>query len=384
MRGHVYKRSSNSWTVKVPLGKDPVTGRHHSQYETVKGNKKAAEQRLSEMLHEIDTGTFMKPGKTSVADFLKQWPTDYAKPNVSRRTFERYSGIVDKYFIPEFGSITLTQLKPGHLQRFYSTLTENGLSAATVHYCHSVIHKALKTALKWGLVNRNAADGVDVPRIRKTEMQIWDESEVTQFIEATKDSQYYALFHAFLFTGMRRSEALALRWQDVDFIFSQLYISRTLHHLKDGSYVFSQPKSARSRRTIALSPDAIQVLRDHREDQEKLREALGQSLTDEALVFCNEEGKPWRPNTITRAWQTLAKRAGVKVIRLHDARHTHASLMLKAGIHPKVVQERLGHASIQMTLDTYSHVSPGIQQAAAASFDKLINPGRKTEAIEKL
>jgi integrase len=261
-------------------------------------------------------------------------------------------------------------------------MMENGLAAGTIHYHHAVIHKALKTAMKWGLVNRNVADGVDVPRIEQKEMQVWDEDEVNRFIEAAKPSRYYALFHAVLFTGMRRSEALALRWQDVDFIFSQLYINRSLHHLKDGSYVFSQPKSARSRRTIALSPDAIQVLREHREHQEKLREALGKPLTDKDLVFCNEEGKPWRPNTITRAWNTQAKKAGVPVIRLHDARHTHASLMLKAGIHPKIVQERLGHSSIQMTLDIYSHVAPGIQQAAAASFDKLINPSREIEAIE--
>jgi integrase len=247
-----------------------------------------------------------------------------------------------------------------------------------------MIHKALQTAFKWGLVNRNVADGVDIPRIRRTEMQTWDEDEITHFLEAAKDSPYYALFYTALFTGMRRSELLGLKWSDVDCILSQVYINRSLHHLKDGSYVFTQPKSARSRRTIALSPSAILTLKEHREKQEAKRAMLGLPLKDDDLVFSTLEGKPLRPDTVTRAFSMLATRAGVKVIRLHDARHTHASLMLKQGIHPKVVQERLGHASIQMTLDTYSHVAPGLQEAAAASFDKLLNGRRENVAVEKV
>ncbi|MFC1981713.1 tyrosine-type recombinase/integrase, partial [Chloroflexota bacterium] len=158
---------------------------------------------------------------------------------------------------------------------------------------------------------------------------------------------------------------------------------RSLHHLKDGSYVFTQPKSAKSKRTIALSSFAIVALREHRERQEAIRTAIGKPLTDDDLVFSTPEGNPLRPNTITRAWVMLAAKAGVKVIRLHDARYTHATLMLKQGIHPKIVQERLGHSTISMTLDIYSHVTPGLQQAAAESFDKLLNPKREKELVEK-
>ncbi len=197
-------------------------------------------------------------------------------------------------------------------------------------------------------------------------------------------SPYYALFYTALYTGMRRSELLGLKWGDVDFIMSQVYVNRSLHHLKDGSYVFTQPKSTRSRRTIALSPSAILTLRDHYEKQKLEQAMLGISLKDDDLVFGQLDGKPLRPNTVTRAWTMLAGRAGVKVIRLHDARHTHASLMLKQGVHPKIVQERLGHASIQMTLDTYSHVAPGLQQAAAEGFDRLLNRKAENEAVDKV
>lgn len=143
--------------------------------------------------------------------------------------------------------------------------------------------------------------------------------------------------------------------------------------VKDGSFIFTQPKSIKSSRTIALTASTILILREYHEQQKLERDMIGNPLTDNDLVFSNLEGKPLRPNTITRAWTTLAAKCGLKVIRLHDARHTHASLMLKQGVHPKVVQERLGHSSIQMTIDTYSHVAPGIQEAAARRFDEMLS-----------
>lgn len=372
MRGHITKRGKNSYSIIISLGQDPATGKRKQQWVTVKGSKKDAEKRLAELLHQIDTGTLAKLGKTTLGEYLNRWLADYAKPNLSPRGFERYESIARVHLIPGLGSISLTQLRPEHLQKHYTAKLNSGLSARTVRYHHVVLHKALQTALKWGLVSRNVADGADIPRPSRIEMQTWDERDMSRFLEAVRVSQYYALFYTALYTGMRRSELLALRWQDIDFIYSQIYVSRSLHHLKDGSYVFTQPKSERSRRTIALPPSAILTLRDYREAQEHQSTMLGISLTDDCLAFSTIEGKPLRPNTISRAWTALAARAGVKVIRFHDARHTHASLMLKQGIHPKIVQERLGHSTIAITLDTYSHVVPGLQEAAAQRFDEAI------------
>jgi len=370
MRGHITKRGKNSYSIAISLGKD-LTGRYKQQWVSVKGTKKDAEKRLSELLHQLDTGTFMKPGKTTLAEYLGRWLQDYAKPNLSPRGFERYESIARVHLLPSLGNIPLTQLRPEHLQKHYTLKLNDGLSPRSVRYHHVVLHKALQTAIKWGLVARNVADGVDVPRARHTEMQTWDEYDVTCFLEAVRDSHYYALFHTALFTGMRRSELLALQWRDID--LHQIYVNRSLHQLRDGSYVFTQPKSDSSRRTIALSPLSVLTLTEHKERQEGIRAMLGTPLKGDDLVFSTPEGKPLRPNTISRAWTVLAARAGVKVIRFHDARHTHASLMLKQGVHPKIVQERLGHASIQITLDTYSHVAPGLQEAAAESFDKLVS-----------
>lgn len=384
MRGHIVKRYKNSYTIVLSLGVDPATGKKKQQWVSVKGTKKDAEKRLAELLHQLDNGTFMKPCKTTLAEFLERWLKDYAKPNLSPRGFERYESIARVHLIPSLGSIPITQLRPEHLQRHYTAKLNEGLNPLTVRYLHVVIHKALQTAVKWGLVSRNVADGVDVPRARRTEMQTWDEDDIARFLEGAKDSPYYALFYTALFTGMRRSELLALSWRDMDFIFSQVSVNRSLHQLKDGSYIFTQPKSAKSRRTIALSPSAILTLKEHKEKQEATRAMLGISLKDDDLVFSTLEGKPLRPNTVSRAWTMLAARCGLKPIRLHDARHTHASLMLKQGVHPKIVQERLGHATIAVTLDTYSHVAPGLQEAAAARFDELLKSRCENEIVGKV
>ena len=381
MRGHITKRGKDSYSIAVSLGRDPRTGKYKYKWVSVKGTRKNAEKRLLELLSQLDNGTFINPGKVTVAEYLERWLSEYAKPNLSPRGFERYAGIIRRYLILEMGNMQLTQLKPEHIQKHYAAMQRKGLSAGTVRYHHAVIHKALQTAVKWGLLSRNAADGVDAPRSRRNDMQIWDDFEVRYFLEAAKCSPYYALFHTALFTGMRRSELLALQWRDIH--LHQIYVSRSLHHLKDGSYVFTQPKSVKSRRTIALSPSSVLTLMEHKEKQEAVHTMLGIPLKQDDLLFSTPEGKPLRPNTITRAWTTLATKAGVKPIRLHDARHTHASLMLKQGVHPKIVQERLGHASIQMTLDTYSHVTPGLQEAAAEAFDRLVERHPENELAEK-
>jgi integrase len=372
MRGHITKRGKDSYSIVISLGKDPATGKYRYQWVSVKGTKKDAEKRLSELLHQLDTGAFVNPGRTTLAEYLQRWLQEYAKPNLSPRGFERYESLARVHLIPRLGNIPLVQLTSEQLQKHYTLKASEGLSPRSIRYHHVVLHKALETAVKWGLLARNVSDGVDVPHARQTEMRTWDEYEVTRFLEAARDTRYYALFHTALFTGMRRSELLALQWRDID--LHQISVNRSLHQLRDGSYVFTQPKSVKSRRTIALSPSSVLTLSEHKEEQAGIRAMLGLPMRDDDLVFATHDGKPLRPNTVSRAWRALAAHAGLKVIRLHDARHTHASLMLKQGVHPKIVQERLGHSSIQVTLDTYSHVAPGLQEAAAESFDRLVSP----------
>ena len=387
MRGHIEKRGKNSYSIAISLGKDANTGKYKYQWTTVKGTKKETEKRLSELLHQLDNGTFIKPGKTTLAEYLERWLKDYAWPNLAPRTAEGYQYIVRSHLIPSLGQVPLTQLKPEHLQRLYSEKLsagrfdgKGGLSKRSVQYIHVTLHKALKNAVKLGMIGRNPADAVEPPRPQHHEMQTMNESDIHIFLELAKSTPYYALFYLALFTGMRRSELLALRWCDVDLLLCQLSVTRTIHQLHNGDIIFQQTKTDKSRRMVSLSPSTTIVLREHRELHEKMRQSLGLTLTNEDLVFCQIDGKPLLPDSITHAWMKLARRTGMKGIRLHDARHTHASLMLKQGIHPKIVQERLGHSSIQITLDTYSHVSPGLQQAAANRFDDIVLPNPVAES----
>jgi len=391
MRGHITKRGENSYSVVIRRGRDPNTGKYLQSWFTVKGTKKDAEKKLAELLHQLDNGVFMKPGKTSLAEFLERWLTDYVWPNLSPRTAEGYEHIIRKHLIPGLGNMVLTQLKPEQLQRYYSAKLAAGrcdgkgaLSARTVRHHHVTLHNALQSAVKCGLLSRNPADAVSTPRYQRPEWHTLSEDDISTLLEAAKETPYYALFYMALFTGMRRSELLALRWSDVDLLLCQVHIAQTLHHLRNGEFVLRPPKTAKGRRMVSLSPSAALVLAEHRQKQEAINLMQGITLREDDLIFTGLNGHPILPDTITHAWIKLVRRTGLDGIRFHDARHTHASLMLKQGVHPKIVQERLGHASIAITLDTYSHVTPGLQEAAAARFDELVIPKRKNGVLEKL
>ncbi len=383
MEGHVIKRGKN-YSIVYDIGRDPVTGKRKQKWETVKGTKKDADRVLRERLRSIDMGTYVKPTKITVGEYLKQWIENY-QSNLAPRSFDRYSGIIRRQLIPDpsIGGKLLTQLRPENIQKHYTAKLKEGLSANTVRYHHAVLHVALETALKWGLLFRNPADAVTPPRKHRTEMQTWDEDEILYYLESVKGTHYYALFHLALFTAMRRSELLALRWCDVDLLLCQVHVSRGLHQLEDGSYIFTEPKTAKSRRSVALPPPTIRVLEEHRELKRLERALMGIKLTDNELVFSKPDGENLRPNTVTNAWKRLVERAGLKPIRLHDARHTHATILFKENIHPKIVQERLGHSSIQITLDTYSHVAPGLQEAAADRFGELFDRNPENEVTTK-
>jgi len=381
MKGCIIERNG-SLRLKIPLGKNPQNGKYESYYETFHGNRTDAQKRLRQILTELDRGVFAKPGKTTVADYLNTWLQDYCKPSISPRTLQLYSYICRVHIIPAIGNIPITELKPQQLQKLYAEKLSSGLSARTVQIIHVAIHKALKNAVRTNLLNRNVADAVDQPKIQRTEMHPMTENDLSLFLEAAKQGQYYALFYTYLFTGMRRSELLAVRLCDVDLLGLQISVSRTMQYLSGvkNHVTFKEPKSKKSRRLIALSPSTAFVLDEHLKSQEKMRESLQlPPITENDLVFSHWDGTPLLPDSITHAWVKLVRKCGLKGIRLHDARHTHATIMLKQGVHPKVVQERLGHSTISTTLDTYSHVSPGMQEAAARGFDDILNRESKLE-----
>jgi len=356
-----------------------VTGRRRQKSETVKGTKRDAERTLREVLLSLEQGSYVKPNKMTLGELLRQWLKDYASMNTTDRTQESYTSIVERHLIPTVGKISLVDLQAQNIQGYYARKLSDGradgkggLSARSVVYHHRILSKALDYAVKMGLVVRNVAKVVEPPRVARVTMQTLSPEEVSRFLDVARDTDYYVYFATLLYTGLRRGELLALRWRNLDLGSGKLSVVETAYRLGSGEYRIKEPKTAQSRRTVILPPSLVELFRVYRFDQELLRIQLGISLNADDFVFIRPDGSPINPNAITLAFRRIIKRAGLKGIRIHDLRHTHASLMLKAGIHPKVVSERLGHANIGITLDLYGHVLPWLQEAAAVKFDRIL------------
>ena len=386
-RGCITKRSNGSWALIIDIGRDPVTRKRRQKWLTVRGTKRDAEKKMSEVLHELDTGVYVEPSKLTLADYLERWLKDYASIAVRPRTLAGYRQKLT-HVTMHLGSVSLSELRPDHLQGLYRKLLENGrvdglggLSPRSVMAVHRVVYKALRDGVKWGLLVRNPAETVDPPRPVAKEMKTLDASGVARLFTEAQGTPYYSIIHLAVYTGLRRSELLALRWRDIDFASATLSVTRGMHVLKGGKVVYHEPKSGRSRRQVALSPNSVLSLRVHRERVEADAEVLGVTVTEDSLIFAHPDGRPMLPDTLSHAFIKIRRRAGLAGVRLHDLRHTSASLMLKANIHPKVVQERLGHSSIAITLDLYSHVAPGMQEAAALKLDEELAESRVNSPV---
>lgn len=361
----------------MDVGRDPVTGKRRQQTVTVHGTKRDAERELRVILDRIEGGAYIKPTKMTVGEYLESWLWDYVRTNTAPSTADGYKDIARAHLVPSLGSVPLIGLQPSHIQSYYTQMLESGrldgkggLSAQTVKHHHRVLYEALKHAVKHGTLIRNVAEAVDPPRSEKKEMATLGPDDVYVFLDAARNTPYYTLFYTALYTGLRRSELLALRWRDVDLDLATLSVVQTLHQIPREGYVFREPKTKRSRRLVDLSPSLALLLREHRAKQASTMILLGRHVIPDDLVFCYPDGAPLPPNSVTKAFHNLAKSLGLSSMRLHDLRHTHATLMLRQGIHPKIVSERLGHSSIGITLDTYSHVLPRLQAAAALQFDE--------------
>ena len=372
MRGRIVRRSihghkiQDSYTIILNIGRDEKTGKYRQKWIAVKGKRQNAVDKMTDLMHQYRTTGFIETTKLTTAEFLERWIKS-CQGKLSIRSLERYEQIIRTHFIPDFGDIPLAKLRLENLQEHYAKIQAGGLSTSTARFHRAVIHKALQAAVKWELVYRNVADIDSEDQLKKehVEMQYWDTDPMNRFLQAMIGSPYYPLFYTALFTGERRSELLGHKWGDIDLESHQISVRRTFQREKHGSYYFADVKSKSSKRTIELTPTNTEVLK-------QLWESSKNRGRDDFVFAIN--GEPPRPQSITRAWQAGCKKAGVKVIRFHDARHTHATLLLKSGVHPKIVQERLGHSSISITLDTYSHVIPGMQKGAANKFDENLRP----------
>jgi integrase len=391
MAGQIIKRGDKTWLVRIFIGRE-AQGKRRYLNKTVRGNKKDAETYLSNTLTAMSSGTFVEASPITVSEYLERWLQTAASKRVRERTFTDYSELLNRYVYPAIGDERLSSVRPLHIQALYSHMTAPklkkddepkagmtyglGLSARTVRYTHAVLSAALKQAVKWLILAQNPAAHVDLPRATPKEMQALSPDEAARFlIEARKD-RWCALFSLALTTGMRPEEYLALQWKDIDFEKGIATVQRALVWLrkKGAGWIFSAPKTARSRRSIPLPPSVLRALQAHRRLQAEERLKAGAEYQNHDLVFASREGTPIMiRNLLRRHFKPILKRAKLpKTIRLYDLRHSCATLLLAANEHPKVVSERLGHASVTLTLDTYSHVLPSMQQAATDKLESIL------------
>ena len=289
-----------------------------------------------------------------------------------------YTKIVRAYIAPEIGGVALQSLTPARINAFYQSLVEHGradgkgLAARTVGHVHRVLHRAMRDAVRWRLLSSNPVDFADPPKPQATSMKTWAPGELRAFLDAVQDDRLSALWTVASLTGARRGEVLGLRWQDVDLESGAISIIQTLNDVGN-KLIIGEPKTPRSTRTISLDATTVEALRDHHRRQNAEIMAFGRAdWPAHYLVFTTEIGEPVRPAWLKRAFQQRVKAAGVPKIRLHDLRHTCASLMLAAGVPAKMASERLGHSSIVITLDTYSHVMPAQEQDAADKLGAMV------------
>ncbi len=368
MRGYIVKRGK-SFAAVVYLGRDPQTGKERRKWYSHK-TRRDAEAHLAQIVAQIQGGGVIPSTKLRLAEYLEQWLRDYATGAVAPATLRAYQDVVRLHLTPALGDIPLARLSPQSIQAFFSQKLQQGLSTTSVHKFYRVLRESLGHAVRWGLMGRNPAALVDPPRPRRQEMRVWDEEQVRLFLaEAKRSSPLYRLYLTALTTGMRQGELLGLRWQDLDLLLGVARVTQTFYRLC-GRQIFKAPKTEKSRRTVALPPVLVQEILALGKEQEESRQMLGIMYKDHGLVFCQPDGKPLHAQNVTRRdFRKVIERAGLARIRFHDLRHCHATLLLQQGVHPKVVQERLGHSTPAFTLHVYSHVLPGMQEAAARALE---------------
>lgn len=380
MRGHIAQRGARYYAV-VYEGIDPTTGKEVRRWYRAGTTRKSAEKLLGDLVKRMHDGDYRAPERITLGDYLvERWlPTKKAQLRPS--TYASYKNNVENHIKPRIGHIQLQKLQPEDLDTFYARLLVDGrlngkgggLSPKTVRIIHGIIRKALADAHRKGTVTRNVADLADPPKTRpggSREMTIWSVDELRQFLASIEDSEWYVPIYVAANTGMRRGEVLGLPWRHVDLDAARLVVDQQILSVEYGTHI-ADVKTTNSRRTVDLDPRTVAVLRTWRRQQLEQQMSTGRR-DDDGLVFTRPDGKPIHPDFFSQSWDRLVRKSQMRRIRLHDLRHTHASILLKAGVPVKVVSERLGHSSPAFTMTVYQHVLPGMQADAAAAFGEAV------------
>lgn len=397
MRGHIRKRG-NKWAVVIHVGKYPNGKPKYKWYPAE--TEEQAERLCTELLHQMDTNTYIDPGKLTLKEYLTKWLNDYAEPNLAHNTYQNYKGIVNNHLIPSLGHHIITKLQPTHVQEYYATTLKSGrkdgknkeekreekkngktkkekdlrLSPSSVLKHHRILHEALNHAIEWQLVGRNVCDAVTPPQPQAPDADVLDKPELDFLLDIAKGEDIYIPVVIAAYTGMRRGEILALRWKDIDLQIGMITVKQAVYWDRERKiHDFKKTKGKCNRRVDIMPefiPQLVAILTNWKTQQKKNRAVLGKDYQKNDLVCTMPDGRMVSLDHCTKAFERLALKCRLD-INFHGLRHTHATLLMKEKVPPKVVAERLGHADEAFVLKRYSHVTPSIQRDAVQALGRI-------------
>lgn len=386
-RGSVRQAENGTWYFIVDVG---AAGERKQTRRRGFKSKREAQAELTRILTSLETRTYVAPARRTLADYLTTTWLPAIEHTIKPSTFESYRRNIRLHVAGRpVGRRQLQQLDGSDLNALYAQLLAGDaehkpLAARSVAYISTILHRAFRDAIKWRALVRNPVEASDPPKAdNRPDMRVWSAAELARFLEISKTDRYHAAWWLLASTGMRRGEALGLRWSDIDLEEGRVEIRRTLittdvQRQGEPGMAWSTPKTAKGRRTVALDEATVAKLRTHRARQLEERLAVGEGYQDGDLVVCLPDGRPVHPKTLSSHFDRLIRRHDLPRIRLHDLRHGWATMALRAGVHPRIVQERLGHANVSITLDTYSHVDLDMQAAAASQVSAMFSGGGAT------
>ena len=370
MQGSVTKKRER-WYIRYYIGKDE-NGKWKQKWEGSWATKKEAEKVLRSRVDELENAFERKADNSTVEVFLLHWLDTYCKPRLADNTLRGYTVNIENHIIPYIGSIKLNRLQPKDIQKLYDTLISQGLSGTTVRYVHNNLHRALQSAVKQQIISRNPAELVDVPTISRYEATTLTPEQAVTLVQACEGHEVYLPVLLALTLGLRRGEALGLQWSDIDLKRKTVTINHSASYNNDG-FVLNAPKTKNSRRTLLLPDVVAAALVKVQAQQAAQSKILGEEYNQYNLVCCRIDGKPYSTNALQHQYRDILKANNLPAIRFHDLRHTNATLMLRNKVPAKIVSSMLGHSSIGITMDTYSHVITEMQDCATDVMNTLFH-----------